>query len=203
MSGKTPGFFRWYLRTIRKQYKQAKIINQIKKENPTVTIEDDVVIISPKNLVLGKNVIIQRGTILHCGGKSWSNYKGKISIGDNCQIGPYCILYGAGEIEIHRSSGIAMGAKILSQGVDITRAWKESRDLSSSVIPLNFSKVVLEEGTWIGANVIVLPGVTIAKGSGASPGAVVHKDVPTYKWAAAPPARVIQSSPPEREEKKN
>ena len=122
MSDTPLGFFRWYLRTIRKQYKQAKIINQIKKENPTVTIEDDVVIISPKNLVLGKNVIIQRGTILHCGGKSWSNYQGKISIGDNCQIGPYCILYGAGEIEIHRSSGIAMGAKILSQGVDITRA---------------------------------------------------------------------------------
>lgn len=187
------GFFRWYVKTLRKQYKRAKIIHQIKKKNPTVNIEDDVLIISPQNLVLGKNVLIQKGTILHCGGKSWSNYQGKIILGDNCQIGPYSILYGAGGIEMKKGSGIAMGVRILAQGGDLSRF--EGRDLSDSAIPLKFGKIVIEEGVWISANAIVLLGVTIGRGAGVAPGAIVHKNIPPFKKVVAPPARIIQSIP--------
>lgn len=187
------GFFRWYFKMLSKQYKQAKIIHQIKRKNPTVTIEDDVLIISPHNLVLGKNVLIQKGTILHCGGKKWSNYKGKIILGNDCQIGPHCILYGAGEIEMKKGSGIAMGVSIISQGGNLNKF--EGRDLSSSVIPLNFEKIVLEEGAWIGVNAIILLGVTIGRGAAVAPGSIVHKDVPPFKMAVAPPARVIKSIP--------
>lgn len=187
------GFFRWYVKTLRKQYKRAKIIHQIKKGNPTATIEDDVLIISPQNLVLGKNVLIQKGTILHCGGKSWSNYKGKIILDDDCQIGPYSILYGAGEIEMKKGSGIAMGVRLIAQRGDLNKF--EGRDLSDSAIPLKFEKIVLEEGVWVGSNAIILSGVTIGKGSIVSPGSIVNKDVPPFKMAVAPPARVIQSTP--------
>ena len=187
------GFIRWYVKTLRKQYKRAKIIHQIKMENPTVTIEDDVTIINPQNLVLGKNVLIQKGTILHCGGKKWSNHKGKITLGDGCQIGPYCILYGAGEIEMKKGSGLAMGVRLIAQGGDLSR-FKE-RDLSSVAIPLKFGKITLEEGVWISANSIVLRGVTMGKGAGTSPGSIVHKDVPPFKGVTAPPARIIQAVP--------
>ena len=138
MSRANPGFIRWFIRTLRREYKQAKIIQQIKRENPTVTIEEDVKIINPQNLFLGKNIVIQKGTILHCGGESWSNYQGKITIGVNCEIGPYCILYGAGEIEIKRGSGIAMGVRLLSQQLDISRQREEGNDISTSAIPLKF-----------------------------------------------------------------
>ncbi len=191
-SGKI-SFFRWYVKTLRKQYRMAKIIHQIKKENPTVTIEDDVLIISPQNLVLGKNVLIQKGTILHCGGKEWSNYKGKITLGDGCQIGPYSILYGAGEIEMKKGSGLAMGVRLIAQGGDLSKF--EGRDLSDSAIPLRYAKITIGEGVWISADAIVLLGVTIGKGAGVSPGAIVHKDVPPSKKAVAPPARIIQSIP--------
>lgn len=187
------GFFRWYVKTLRKQYKRAKIIHQIKKENPTVNIEDDVLIISPQNLVLGKNVLIQKGTILHCGGKGWSNRQGKIILGDDCQIGPYCILYGAGGIEMKKGSGLAMGVRLIAQGGDLSKF--EGRDLSDSAIPLKFGKIVIGEGVWISADAIVLLGVTIGKGAGVAPGAIVHKDVPPFKKVVAPPARVIQSTP--------
>ena len=195
------GFFKWYWKTLRKQYKQAQILDQIKRENPTVTIEDDVLIVSPQNLVLGKHIIIQKGTILHCGGMQWSNYRGKITIGDNCEIGPSCILYGAGEIQIQRGVGIAMGVRVLSQGGDIDKLWEEGRDFSSSDIHLNFAKVILEEGSWIAANAIILPGVTVGRGALITPGAVVHKDVPPLKMAVAPPARILQSAPREQERK--
>ncbi len=197
MSSPRLGFFKWYWKSLRKRYKQAQIIHQIKSENPTVTIEDDVLIVTPQNLILGENIVIQKGVILHCGGMQWCNNQGKIVIGDNCEIGPQSILYGAGEIEIQQGVGIAMGAKILSQGGDMEKLWEEGRDLSSSHIQLNFEKVVIEEGAWIAANAVILPGVTVGRGALVTPGAIVHKDIPPFKMAVAPPARVIQSAPRE------
>ena len=198
MSIANHGYIRWYIRTLRRQYKQAKILQQIRRENPTLTIAEDVKITNPQNLFLGKNIVIQKGTILHCGGESWSDYRGKITIGDNCEIGPYCILYGAGEIEIKCGSGIAMGSRILSQQLDISRQREEGNDLSTSAIPLKFEKVVLEEGVWLGADAIILPGVTLGRGCCITPGAIIHKNIPPFKMAYAPPARVIKSAPPER-----
>ena len=186
-------FFSWYLKFLRKQYKKAKIIHQIKIENPTVNISDDVFITSPQNLVLGENVIIHKGTILHCGGERWCNYKGNITLGDNCEIGPNSILYGAGGIEMKNGSGIAMGVRLIAQGGNLSEF--QGRNLSDSEIPLTFEKVVIEEGVWIGANAVILKGVTVGKGAIIGPGAVIHKDIPPFKMAIAPPARVIQSVP--------
>lgn len=45
---------------------------------------------------------------------------------------------------------------------------------------------------WLGANVTVLPGVTIGEGSVIAAGAVVIKDVPANMIAAGVPAKVIR-----------
>lgn len=197
-----PGFLRWYIKTLKKEYKEATILHHLKRENSTVTIEDDVRIIGPQNLVLGKNIVIQKGTILNCGGMKWCDYRGKITIGDNCEIGPYCILYGAGEIEIGRGCGIAMGSTILSQQGDLSKVFVEGRDVSSSRVPIKYDKVIIEEGAWIAAHVVIMPGITVGKGAVIAPGAIVHKDVPPFKMALAPPARISQSAPPQRETEK-
>ena len=183
MRVKKLGFFRWYRKTLRRQYKRAKVINQIKRENPTVTIEDDVVIISPQNLVLGKNVLIRKGTILHCGGQAWCNYQGKIVIGDNCQIGHYCILIGAGEIEIKSGSELAMGVKLIAQKADMAKF--EGRDLTSSETPLRYGKIVLQEGVRIAVDALILAGVTLGRGAIIAPGAIIYKDVPDFKMVFA------------------
>lgn len=195
MKAAKPSFLRWYVKSLKHQYKDAMTLHRIKSENPTVTFEDDVLITSPQNLVLGKNIVVQKGTILNCGGMRWCDYRGKITIGDNCQIGPYCILYGAGEIEIGRGCGIAMGTTILSQQGDLLKVFQEGRDVSTSHVPHKYDKVVLEEGAWIAAHVIIMPGITIGKGAVIAPGAVVHKDVPAFKMALAPPARISHSAP--------
>jgi len=44
---------------------------------------------------------------------------------------------------------------------------------------------------WIGANVVILPGLTIGDGAVIGAGAVVTKDVPAYAIVAGVPARVI------------
>ena len=47
---------------------------------------------------------------------------------------------------------------------------------------------------WLGANVTVLPGVTIGDGAIIAAGAVVTKDVPAGAVAAGVPARIIKQS---------
>lgn len=55
--------------------------------------------------------------------------------------------------------------------------------------------VVLEDDVWLGAKVVVLPGVTIAEGAVVGAGAVVTKSLPAYSIAVGVPARVIGQRP--------
>jgi len=52
--------------------------------------------------------------------------------------------------------------------------------------------ITIGDGCWIGANVVVLPGVTIGAGSVIGAGAVVTKDIPANVVAAGNPCRVIR-----------
>ena len=54
------------------------------------------------------------------------------------------------------------------------------------------SPIVIEDETWIGANVVVLAGVTIGKHSVIAAGSVVTKDIPPYSIAVGNPARVVK-----------
>lgn len=52
--------------------------------------------------------------------------------------------------------------------------------------------IVIEDYVWIGANVVVLPGVTIGKHSVIAAGSVVTKDIPADCIAGGVPAKVIK-----------
>jgi acetyltransferase-like isoleucine patch superfamily enzyme len=51
--------------------------------------------------------------------------------------------------------------------------------------------VVIEDCVWVGANVSIVPGVTIGEGAVVAMGAVVTRDVPAGAVVAGNPARVI------------
>lgn len=53
-------------------------------------------------------------------------------------------------------------------------------------------KITLKKGCWIGANVILLPGVTIGYNSVIGAGSIVTKSVPDFVVAAGNPAKVIK-----------
>lgn len=52
--------------------------------------------------------------------------------------------------------------------------------------------VVVGADVWIGAQCVVLPGVTIGEGSVIAAGSVVTRDIPAFSIAAGVPARVIR-----------
>lgn len=53
-------------------------------------------------------------------------------------------------------------------------------------------KVIIKNDSWIGAGVIILPGLTIGECSVCGSGAVVTKDVPPNTIVAGVPAKVIR-----------
>lgn len=51
--------------------------------------------------------------------------------------------------------------------------------------------VVIGDDVWLGARVMVMPGVTIGDGAIIAAGAVVTKDIPAFAIAAGVPAKVV------------
>ena len=51
--------------------------------------------------------------------------------------------------------------------------------------------VVIEDDVWIGARVVLLPGVTIHRGAIVGAGSIVRSDVPEYAIVAGNPAQII------------
>ena len=52
--------------------------------------------------------------------------------------------------------------------------------------------MVIEEDVWCGANVVILKGVTIGRGSIVAAGSVVTKSCPPYSVIGGVPAKVIK-----------
>ena len=59
-------------------------------------------------------------------------------------------------------------------------------------LPENDQPIVLEGDNWIGANVIILKGVTIGEGAVIAAGALVSRNVPPYAIVAGVPAKVLK-----------
>lgn len=59
-------------------------------------------------------------------------------------------------------------------------------------LPENDAPVVIGDDVWCGANVTILKGVTIGRGSVIAAGAVVTRSIPPYSIAGGVPAKVIK-----------
>ncbi len=92
---------------------------------------------------------------------------GKITIGEHCLIGPGVVMRTAN----HHFSRTDI--PIQNQGHD-------------------YGNIIIEDDVWIGANAIVLSGVTIGKGAIIGAGAVVSKNIPSMAIATGVPARALK-----------
>lgn len=109
-----------------------------------------------------------------------------ISIGNNSGLGINCKVRGPLEI----GDNVMMGPDVF--------IFTSNHETSRTDIPMNkqgFSlphKVTIGNDVWIGARVIILPGVTIGNGCIIAAGAVVTKDIPDYTIAGGVPAKILK-----------
>lgn len=125
----------------------------------------------------GKNVNIEHGAFL-ASGKD-------IKIGNNSGIGINARV--AGPLEIGNDVMIAPNVFIITQNHKIS-----DLDVPMRLQTAPKEKVTICDDVWIGANAVILPGVTVGKGSVVGAGAIVTKDVPEYAIVGGNPAKVIK-----------
>jgi acetyltransferase-like isoleucine patch superfamily enzyme len=111
-------------------------------------------------------------------------------IGDDTWIGQLCYINSAGGVRIGSCVGIGPGVKIMS-----SKHGEEGRKVPVLLCDLEFARVVVEDGCDLGMGSIILPGVTVGRGSQVGAGAVVTKDVEPYAVVAGVPARKIGERP--------
>jgi len=110
-----------------------------------------------------------------------------ISIGDFVNINYRCTLDGNGGLDIGDYVMIGQNVTILTTTHRFDRTDVLIRGQGDIHLPIK-----IEDNVWIGANVVILPGVTVGTGSVLAAAAVVTKSVPPYAIVAGVPAKVVR-----------
>lgn len=113
---------------------------------------------------------------------------------------------GVGAVRIGNRTRIGLGNTIigpvtigddvrLAQNIVLSGLNHNYEDISLPIHAQGVSTapIVVEEETWIGANTVVVAGVTIGKHCIIAGGSVVTKDIPAYSVAVGNPARVVKT----------
>lgn len=162
---------RWYIRLLAPLYqhrgKGSKIYHSVRMDTPPY-----------RHFSLGKNSVVESYSCIN-------NAVGDVFIGNNSRIGLHNTIIGPVTIGHH---------VILAQGVTVTAL---NHNYADPVIPIcqqgvSTAPIVVNDDAWIGANVVILPGVTIGSHVVVAAGAVVTKDVPDHCIVAGVPAKVIK-----------
>jgi acetyltransferase-like isoleucine patch superfamily enzyme len=135
----------------------------------------------PETFEIGDAVFIGDQVVLH------GRHDGLCRIGRNVWIGPQSYL-DARNLVLGEYVGWGSGAKVLGSthtGTPVDRPIIQT--------DLTIAPVRVEPWADIGVNAVLLPGVTVGRGSIVGAGAVVTRDVPAYAKVAGVPARVIGS----------
>ena len=111
-----------------------------------------------------------------------------IYIGNHCYLGYGLTLLAGADIRIGDEVLIASDVLITS----LNHGMNPESDIPYMDQALTCSSVSIDDGTWLGEKVCILPGVHIGKKCVIGAGSVVTKSIPDYSIAAGNPARVIK-----------
>jgi acetyltransferase-like isoleucine patch superfamily enzyme len=113
-----------------------------------------------------------------------------ISIGSDASIGPDSRLWASPGAKLCIGDKALFGPNVL---ILTSNHGVSERDVAMIDQPWIEREVHIGADVWIGANAVVLPGVTIGDHSIIAAGAIVTKDVAPYSVVGGVPARVIMS----------
>jgi acetyltransferase-like isoleucine patch superfamily enzyme len=138
----------------------------------------------PHQVSIGRNCRLEHHIYFHFDGIYRSGPS--IEIGDNTFIGSGCEFNVKNEISIGNHCSIASGCRFIDHSHDISgKGPFVGKDIEDTIR--------ISDYVWLGANVIVLKGVTIGEGAVVAANAVVTKSVPRNEiWAGVPAKRINQ-----------
>ena len=176
------------------QKKYRFTAENIKKEIWT-WFEDIVALVPGKSgnfirgFLYGRLFLQWRGKRIGIGKSTHIWFPWNVEIGHSTHIGRYNI------ISCNQKGDMLIGSNVmLAPYVIITAVVHNFADIEKpmQLQGLASKRVVIGDDVWVGTRSIILPGVTLGKGSIVGAGSVVTKDVPAYAIVAGNPARVIK-----------
>ena len=162
---------RWYVRLLAPLYQHrgrgSKIYHSVRMDTPPY-----------RRFWLGRHSVIESFCCIN-------NAVGDVTIGDYTRIGIHNTIIGPVCIGNHVN---------LAQGITVTALNHNFEDASKRIDEQGISTkpVVIGDDVWIGANAVILPGVTIGSHCVVAAGAVVTKDVPNHTLVGGVPAKLIK-----------
>lgn len=148
---------------------------------PVLSIGEHVEIGCPANIALGNEVYLVPGAVLRACGNASLRMGSRITINGNARI-----IADFGSIEI--GSGIMIGPNVVIRSSNHQTSrhdapiWEQGQTGGC---------IVVGDDVWIGANAVIVAGVTVGSHVVIAAGAVVTRDVPDYAVVAGVPAKVI------------
>jgi acetyltransferase-like isoleucine patch superfamily enzyme len=111
-----------------------------------------------------------------------------LDIGEECFLGDECLLDLAEGVRLERQVTLAERVLILTH----TNVGYHDHPLQAG-FPAMAAPVVIERGSFLGANVTILPGIRVGERSFVAAGSVVTADVPPRTLVAGVPARPVRT----------
>ena len=135
----------------------------------------------------------------------------KLSLGKNTLVESSCVICTwHGDVILEDGAGIGIGSIVMgpvllgegsacSQNCFISGQSHHYQDVSKSFLRqgVETEQVVVGKNVWIGANSVILPGITIGDNSVIGAGSTIIGDVPAYCVVAGNPAKIIRQYDPE------
>lgn len=114
--------------------------------------------------------------------------KGKIQCGNNSYISDYSTVQAHEDCTIKIGSGCSISSNVRI----FTSSAVSTQDFSKKEKEKYCGDVIIHDYVWIGANVLINPGITIGKNSVVGANSVVTKDIPENSICGGVPAKLIK-----------
>ncbi len=177
---------RSYISSARQSVREQRTIERF----PGVRFATGVLLRAEHRFFPGPGLFIDHRAYLNCAGGDWCDGNGYIRTGANCEIGPYCVIWGAGGVELGDDVHMGPHVVISSHEANPIESWVSD---PYTKLRFNFEPVIIESHVLIASGAVLIPGVRIGHHSLIGAGAIVTSDIPPYSVAAGNPARVIRS----------
>jgi acetyltransferase-like isoleucine patch superfamily enzyme len=151
-----------------------------------VHLHADARVMNPEGLMMDRWVTLSRDTSIECRSLEGSTRIGRITLGEHVFVGERTSIVSHENIEVGPMTMISHNCSIM----DFNHGTSPGEPMSRQ--PGQTAEVRIGRDCWLGAGVIVLPGVTIGDGTIVGAGAVVTRSLPPNVLAAGVPARVVR-----------